>query len=358
VYEPHTKTHKNDLLREIEAMRAEHAGLQDEHFVLQESTKDLEKINQDQSVSLDILTNNGHVEEVISRLRAGETQDSIAEWLQGRPELEPFIGGMTGSEHSLIAVVERVEKMYNGSDKSRDRHAPRLWTRVTNSQVLIRHLFELYFTWVHPVHMLFGEVDFLKSYRDGDEDYCSDALVNAVCAMACHLLDSPAPGLIGRDAMDRFNLRDGFLTEARNLLKPGRELPMTSIQAFAVMYLVELSAGKARSATSYLRCAADNITLPRDSLQHAEESLQLSAWGIHTLNTSVAILVNVESFLMLTVVVLGPESPTKNPLILSLPKQQCSSTCRWTKTQHRRNGATIDSQEMKQTIRNDRALPL
>lgn len=358
MYEPHTKTHKNDLLREIEAMRAEHAGLQDEHFELQESTRDLEKMNQYQSVILDILTNNGHVEEVISRLRTGETQDSIAEWLQGRPELSHFMRDTTGSERSFIAVVQRVEKMYNGSDKSEDPHAPRQWTRVTNSQVLIRHLFELYFTWVHPVHMLFGEVDFLKSYRDGDEDYCSDALVNAVCAMACHLLDSPAPGLISRDARDRSNLRDGFMTEARILLKPGKELPMTSIQAFAVMYLAELSAGKARNASSYLRCAADNLSLPRDSSEHAEESLQLSAWGIHTLNTFVVVLVNVESFLRLTLVVLGPESPSKNPSIPSLPKQQFLSTCRWTKTRHRLNGAIIDSQEMKKTIRNDRASPL
>ncbi|MCJ1251730.1 hypothetical protein MMC30_008967 [Trapelia coarctata] len=286
IYEPHTKTHKNDLLREIETMRAEHAGLQDEHFVLQESTRDLEKMNQDQSVILDILTNNGHVDEIISRLRTGESQDSIAQWLQVRPELTPFIGSMPGSERSLLAVVSRVEKLYNGSDRSRDPYTPRQWTRVTMSPVLIRHLFELYFTWVHPVHMLFGEVDFLKSYRDGDEVYCSDALVNAVCAMACHLLDSPVPGLVTRDARDRMNLRDGFMAETRSLLKPGKELPMTSIQAFAVMYLVELSAGKARNASSYLRCAADNLSLPPDSSQHAEKSLQLSAWGIHTLNTA------------------------------------------------------------------------
>ena len=268
-------------------MRAEHAGLQDDYSVLQGSTRYLEKLHQDQSVILDILTNNGHVEEVISRLRGGETQDSVANWLQGRPELRQFIGSMPGSERSLLAVVGRVEKTYKISERTNEPYAPRQWTCVTTSQVLIRHLFELYFTWVHPVHMLFGEVDFLKSFHSGDVVYCSEALVNAVCAMACHLLDSPAPDLVGRDARDRMNLRDGFLAEARGQLKPGKELPMTSIQAFAVMYLAELSAGKARNASSYLRCAADYLSLPPDSSQHAEESLQLSAWGIHTLNTLV-----------------------------------------------------------------------
>lgn len=326
--------------------------------MLQESTKDLEKMHQDQSVILDILTNNGHVDEVISRLRTGETQDSVAQWLQGRPELTPFIGSMPGSEQSLLAVVGRVEKLYNSTNRSNAQYAPRRWTRVTNSPILIRHLFELYFTWVHPVHMLFGEVDFLKSYSDGDEVYCSDALVNSVCAMACHLLDSPAPGLLSRDARDRINLRDGFMAEARNLLKPGKELPMTSIQAFAVMYLVELSAGKARTASSYLRCAADNLSLPPDSSQHAEESLQLSARGIHTLNTSVIISKESSRLVILTLTVPGPESPTRNPSILYPQEQQYSSTCRWIKTLHRRSGATIDSQEMRRITRNDRALPL
>lgn len=343
VYKPHTKTHKTDLLREIEAMRVEHADLQDEHLELQESTRDLEKMHQDQSVILHILTNNGHVEEVISRLRGGESQDSVARWLQGRPELKRFIGSISGSEGSLIAVVGRVEKMYNSFDPANELYTPRQRTRVTASPVLIHHLFELYFTWVHPVHMLFGEVDFLKSYHSGDEVYCSDALVNAVCAMACHLLDSPAPGMISRDTSDRMDMRDGFMAEARALLKPGREFPMASLQAFAVMYLAELSAGRARNASAYLRCAADNLSLPPDSSQHEEESLQLSAWGIHTLNTSVVILKNIPSHVMLTLAVLGLASPTKSLSTLYRQEQQYSSTCRWTKTLHRPNGDTIDS---------------
>ncbi|MCJ1437836.1 hypothetical protein MMC27_007223 [Xylographa pallens] len=286
LYEPHTKTHKDDLLREIESMRQEHAGLQDEHSELKETTRDLEQLQHSQSVILDILTNNGHVEEVIRRLRGGESQESIAVWLQGRPELRQFIASTSESDRHLIAVVSRVESLFEVFETPSNPTNLHRWTRVTQSETLIRHLFELYFTWVHPVHMLFPEVNFLESYRNGDETYCSSALVNAICGTACHLLDSPVPGVASRDIQDRMNLRNGFMDEARNLLSPRPRLSMTSIQAFAVMFVADLSAGKARSAAGYLRCAADHIRAPSESVDNADAALQLSQWGIHTLNTA------------------------------------------------------------------------
>jgi len=61
------------------------------------------------------------------------------------------------------------------------------WTAVTSDAAILEHLFRLYFTWVHPVHTLFNEHRFADSYRRHSEDYCSPVLVNALCAMACHL---------------------------------------------------------------------------------------------------------------------------------------------------------------------------
>ncbi|MCJ1284530.1 hypothetical protein MMC26_003863 [Xylographa opegraphella] len=277
---------KDDLLREIESMRQVHAGLQDEHSELMETKRDLEQLQHNQSVILDILTNNGHVEEVIRRLRNGESQESIALWLQGRPELRQFIASITESDRHLIAVVSRVESLFKVHQSPSGPTTSHRWTRVTQNDTFIQHLFELYFTWVHPVHMLFHEVNFLESYRNGDEIYCSSALVNAICGMACHLLDSPVPGVSSRDVQDRMNLRNGFMDEARSLLNLGPRLPMTSIQAFAIMFTADLSAGKARSASGYLRCAADNMRTPSDSSEDGEATLQLSQWGIHTLNTA------------------------------------------------------------------------
>jgi hypothetical protein len=266
-------------------MRAEHADLHDENIGLQESQKYLEQINTDQSIILSILTNNGHVEQVIRRLREGEPQASVAKWLKDQPELQAYLAGSLHAEKSLLAVVERMEQLYSAQTMPIAIRTQINWTNVTNNPLLVRHLFELYFTWVHPMHMLFGETEFIKSYTEGSVEHCSSALVNAICAMACHLLDSPVPGLVGTHLRDRANLREGFMEEARRLLTPGTQLPMTSVQAFAVMYLVDLSSNRARNAAGYLRCAADHLKLPSDASQHSEETMQLSAWGIHTLNT-------------------------------------------------------------------------
>ena len=218
----------------------------------------------------------------------GEARESVAEWLHSRPELQKYIQTITGSQQNILNVVSRVEDLYE--DPSRPpglEPLPHPWTKVTNSQILIRHLFELYFTWVHPVHMLFGEFDFLHSYYAGEETYCSRPLVNAICAMACHLLENPVPGVTDREVSDRMKLREAFMDEARYSIEIGSDLPLTSIQTFAVMYLVDLSSNKARRAAAYLRCSADNLKSTNFG-KRTEEVMELSQWGIHTLNTLVS----------------------------------------------------------------------
>jgi hypothetical protein len=109
LYEPHSKTHREYLLKEIEPMRAEHADLQDENLGLQESQKPLEQINTDQSIILNILTNSGHVERVIRHLREGEPQGSVAKWLKDQPEFQTYLAGSLQAEKSLFAAVNRIE---------------------------------------------------------------------------------------------------------------------------------------------------------------------------------------------------------------------------------------------------------
>lgn len=241
-------------------------------------------MNSQQSIILDILTNNGHVDDIIRRLRAGEDRESIADWLDRRKELEPYI---TKSERrdNIYGVVKRVENLFNVSTSpAAPMVSDRQWTSVTKSQALINHFFELYFTWVHPVHMLFSEFEFLECYQHDDESYCSTPLVNAICAMACHLLNSPAAGVSASDIGDKWKLREAFVEEARVRIDHTSPLPMTSIQAFAILYLAELSFGKARSGAAYLRCAADHLET-RDPRYQTEAAIQISEWGVHTLNT-------------------------------------------------------------------------
>ena len=294
VYESHTKTHKNDLLREIEEMKAEHAGLQAATDSLQKDKAHLQTRDETQSLILDVLSYNGHDLEIVQKLRAGEEREAVAEWLLGQPNLRKYTDKLPASQKSLLDLVERVENLYSLKQTSmaKSLQLSHSWTSVTENQALVGHLLHLYFTWVHPVHMLFNEDNFVTSFRSGDEEYCSRPLINAMCAMGCHLLSSQSDKSGSKakervsESRDVMSLRDQFMDEARRLLTQDQYSKMTSIQAFAVMFLSELSSGQARRASSYLRCAADNLieTNAKDSWDNSQ---QQSYWGVHTLNTCV-----------------------------------------------------------------------
>ena len=233
---------------------------------------------------MDILTNNGHDREIVNRLRKGETHQEIASWLLTDPHIKDHVGAEPDSQKHILDVVKRVEIHYHDHQSPvLETNFPRKWTTVTRSPSVLRHLFNLYFTWVHPVHMLFSENDFKESYWREDSRYCSGPLVNAICAMACHLLDHQGPDARSLD-IDAGQLREAFLTETRSDLSKEPHFVMTSVQAFAVMYLADLSSGKARSATAYLRCAADQLQ-GVDKEQCSPEAFEISRWGIQTLNT-------------------------------------------------------------------------
>ena len=133
--------------------------------------------------------------------------------------------------------------------------------------------------------MLFSELDFKNSFKDSDISYCSAALVNALCAMGCTLLASEERSdNAKRSRIDAATLRDAFMAEARDSLNSGNYHHLTSIQAFGVMYLVELSSGKARIAVGYLRSAVEYLQ-DANRTDQSEEVAELTLWGIQTLNT-------------------------------------------------------------------------
>ena len=184
---------------------------------------------------------------------------------------------------TLVDVVERIERLYIRDEEIDKSLEPvTKWTTVPVKPALIALLFERYFTWVHPYHMLFSETNFLDCYLRGDNACCSGALVNAICAMACHFLDGSNMDTT-QDVHDLSELRQAFLAEARSELGAKRDQLITTHQAFAVLFMDELSAGKARNATTYLRCAADELEMR--GFGHKDEVYEASRWGIHTLNT-------------------------------------------------------------------------
>lgn len=254
---------------------------------LEQRNKGLQETSDWQKTILDTIGSNGHDREIIMRLRAGESVHSIAEWLSQLDTLSKDLQQVPVSPGSLIDVVGRIERHYQEESLGNINRvgAPPIipWTKVSSSEILIGHLLELYFTWVHPFHMIFSELDFKQDFRMHIEVYCSTSLVNAICAMACHLLESE----VVHEELRGVNVSTlcvTFMDEARANLNPDNFHHMTSIQTFAVMYLVDLGSGKAQNANKYLRTAVDSLKLNHGHQQSAE-AVELSAWGIYTLNT-------------------------------------------------------------------------
>lgn len=245
--------------------------------------EDLQELYDWQKIILDTIGRNGHDREIIKKLRTGENTKAIADWLCQQHPISSNLHVVPAAERSLLDIVDAFEEQLrreDGRGRGKESDTSQFqWTAVSSSQTLLGHLFDLYFTWVHPIHMLFSENDFRESYANRDETYCSSALVNAICAMACHLLD---PSDTDGEEVD--TLTDGFMNQARQEVKPQNYMQLTSVQALAVMYLADLSSGRARSATGYLRAAVEFLKAAELDGQSAK-AREISSWGIQTLNT-------------------------------------------------------------------------
>ncbi|KAL9002916.1 MAG: hypothetical protein Q9188_004189 [Gyalolechia gomerana] len=287
-----SKIHKESLLAEIANLRRDNTRLQTLNEEVSSAASDLQERAQGlqdshdwQKIVLDTIGRNGHDREIIKRLRCGETPQVIAGWLTQQHPIQPHMHRVPGGTHGLIEIVTAFEESLRSDDGYRlSKESDTLqigWTSVSSSQTLLGHLFDLYFTWVHPTHMLFSETDFRESYETNDETYCSSALVNAICAMACHLMDQKDTDGEG----DIETLGTGFMNQARQGVQPQNYMTLCSVQALAVMYLAELSSGKARSATGYLRASVEFLKVAELDGQ-SPKAREISLWGIQTLNTS------------------------------------------------------------------------
>ena len=264
----------------------------------EEEKRDFQQTSEWQGIILQTIGQNGHDRDTIRRLREGQSYQAIADWLVAQNPEYRTIGLEPSTHHTLTDVVKIFETQSKAHDRLPRTEASLLtgtpWTNVSGDQRLIGHLFDLYFTWVHPVHMLFSELDFKREFHEAttktDSRYCSASLVNAICAMGCHLLESEnsEEGKSITDVRKGLNaatLREGFMGEAKSPISPQTYHKLTSTQTLAVMYLVEISSGRARSAIGYLRSAAEGMnSLNQDQ---SAEAVELTFWGLKTLITYV-----------------------------------------------------------------------
>lgn len=158
----------------------------------------------------------------------------------------------------------------------------RPWTSVTSNTAVLDHLFQLYFAWVHPVHTLFSEGHFVDSYKRQSSGYCSPLLVNSICAMACHLHT-----MVDSEDADFEQLSTEFGEAVRSNIDAG-DTSITTVQAFAVMFLVDSAQANVLRAASYLKLAIDGLS----SIDYVENQGFYESWintirGVRNLNVLV-----------------------------------------------------------------------
>src|SRR5271156_2400491 len=78
----------------------------------------------------------------------------------------------------------------------------RIWTQVLLDQVLVKHLVEVYFCWLHHHIAILSKSHFLQAFTSGDPRYCSPILVNAILSASSFYCQSPDPSTQLQTDMD------------------------------------------------------------------------------------------------------------------------------------------------------------
>ncbi|KAI9678246.1 MAG: hypothetical protein M1817_006191 [Caeruleum heppii] len=256
------------------------------------------------------LISDNHAPDIVDRLKNGEDYGSVARSFQDeelkeldRPSPSQSVASIKGesqplSPNAMIDEVERiaesVSRLDDGSRYKTETTEPDdddlvfRWTRATHETKLVNHLVTLYFTWIHPVHMVLSEPHFKASFVNEDSTYCSSALINAICAMACHFLDKSADNGSYPRIQDTEALGERFMAEGRSAIRLEDHNKLTTVQTFAIMFLFDSGTGKALKASSYIRFASStllNLSMQGDLHRDA---VQITLWGISTLNLYVS----------------------------------------------------------------------
>ena len=79
-------------------------------------------------------------------------------------------------------------------------------------------------------------------------------------------------------------LREQFMTEAKAMMDHVQLEKMTSIQTYAVIFLVDVACGRGLEATAHLRVSTEALTA-KQSLEQSSEAEDIVSWGILTAQT-------------------------------------------------------------------------
>ena len=260
------------MLQEIRRLQQKNEYLEKERDSLEEQNSQIERI-------IHSLKDNGQRIEIINRLKRGESHKAIAEWL-GRPLVGSDTQALSPTDKHQIS--QAIQRYHRNLVENRD---PRYWTNVSTNAELIEHLVKLYLTWIYPVHILFDQEHFVASFKDRLDIYYSPALVNIICAMFCYLLHDTWDNDEGtKSAIE--SLQTQFINESQSLMKHADFKKMTSIQTYAIIFLVELGSRHGLIASSHLRLAIESLIAKQTSEQSSKAG-NITVQGILTLHTYV-----------------------------------------------------------------------
>ena len=259
-------------------------------------------------------SSDAEVAEIIQQIKADEDLETIAESLRRNVTL-PEPSGVKSAEADLSnlmgnpsldesGVVKHFGHTSNLSLVSEDDHSPlypqtsEAWTTVTRDSSFVEHLMGLYFSWSHPLYVLFSKELFLYDMAKGRSKYCSPLLVNALLAVACALTDRPEARTNPHDPK---TAGDHFFAEAKRILQSNDAPNLTTVQALALMGLREASCSRDSSGFQYagrcIRMAIElglHLSFKADSNKLGPTELEvrkITFWGCFTYDTAWSICI-------------------------------------------------------------------
>lgn len=219
VYEVSARVAKNDLQRENGELRRQKA-LADQ--------------------VLDALRSGHQVPMILQMLRAQQHLALIAK-IATSASPEPSASSRSQIESAATGELLQLKV------ESRDCHSLEKTTALSESlypeiaascdEQLIKHLFSLFWTWIHPAYLLFSMEQFLEGYETDNQEHCSAFLIAAVCAAACDLLGPDWTSKSGK-VTDVAALRRDFVAQAIRQEGLADRGARTSLDASRVMLIV------------------------------------------------------------------------------------------------------------------------
>lgn len=179
--------------------------------------------------------------------------------------LTPVGASPASTGHPSRSVARRYSFDFNLLTDRYPIPADSTWTRLALKGHVVDHLISLFFAWEIPPFTILSQPLFIQDYYQGGRDFCSPALVNAICSVATRYLE---PGQF-KEVEAPHDLSQEFYVEASRILAVEADIPnLASVQALGLLALREMSCGRELEAQELcIRAVRDLTTMDFEDLE-------------------------------------------------------------------------------------------